>query len=598
MNFPAFSLLPYLSRRRRLELLLFQILSILSSFLEIGSLGSLYPFLQAVLNPKKVIESLPIGFSGLSRIHENNIILFIGIIFLVIVVTSTVVRIYTIWVQQKLTANIAADLSTRSFDNLLRRPYIWHITHNSSEVITRLTEDVNQVRTVILSGLNIILSSLVVLSLGLTLVWISPHITLLATFILGSSYIIIYRLTRGTFYREGKERIESHQRSIKTLQESLGGIRDILLDDSQSVFLNEYSQSVKISRKAVARINFKAQIPRYLIEGITILLISGLVFFLVLQGKNISNIIPVLGSFTLGAYKILQPLQNVFVALASIKSNSSSIERLLPYLEGAEHRKNLDLLIPTKNEDLILEKSIELRDVWFRYQSAGDWVIKDLNLSIPIGNRVGFVGPTGSGKSTTVDLIMGLLKPSEGSLFLDGYNASEDIDLMKAWRHYIAHVPQYIYLSDASFAENIAFGVPIQEIDLLRVKESAQKAQISSFIEDQSLGYFETIGERGIGLSGGQRQRIGIARALYKGARVLLLDEATSALDNKTEREFISTLLSDNDNLTIIMIAHRLSTVEKCDLIYEFSFGKMVNNGTYNSLLENSHTFCSLAKTN
>ncbi|MGR3274565.1 ABC transporter ATP-binding protein [Acaryochloris marina NIES-2412] len=593
MNFPVFSLFPYLSRRRRFQLLIFQLMSILSSFLEIGSLGSLYPFLQAILNPKNVIKNLPIGLSGM---NEKNTILFMGIFFLVIVVTSTVVRVSTIWVQQNLTANIAADLSTQCFNKLLKRPYIWHITQNSSEVITRLTEDVNQVRSVILAGLNLTFSSLIVLSLGFTLVWISPQITLCATFIFGGSYITIYRLTRGTFYREGRLRIESHQRSIKTLQESLGGIRDILLDDCQNVFLDEYRYSVNISRKAVARINFKAQVPRYLIEGITILLISGLAVFLVLQDQSMNNFIPILGSFTLGAYKILQPLQNIFVALATMKSNSSSIERMLPYLDETTYSKSLASVASERNVDFKLEKNIELRDVWFRYQENQDWVIKDLNLTIPIGSRVGFVGPTGSGKSTSIDLIMGLLKPTKGGLFLDGYDATKDSSLMKDWQNHIAHVPQHIYLSDSSFAENIAFGVPIQEIDLVKVKESAQKAQISDFIDEQLLGYSETIGERGIGLSGGQRQRIGIARALYKGAYVLLLDEATSALDNKTEKKFIEELLSNNNELTIIMIAHRLTTVRDCSLIYEFIEGKIVNHGTYDFLSKKSISFRLLAQ--
>lgn len=598
MNFPVFSLFPYLSRKRRFQLLIFQLMSILSSFLEIGSLGSLYPFLQAILNPKDVIKSLPIGFLSLSGMNEKNIILFIGIFFLVLVVSSTMVRISTIWVQQSLTANIAADLSTQCFYKLLKRPYIWHITQNSSDVITRLTEDVNQVRSVILSGLNLTLNSLIVLSLGFTLVWISPQITLCATFIFGISYITIYRLTRGTFYREGRLRIESHQRSIKTLQESLGGIRDILLDDCQNVFLNEYSHSVNISRRAVARINFKAQVPRYLIEGITILLVSALAVFLVFQDQKVDNFIPVLGSFTLGAYKILQPLQNIFVAMATMKSNLPSIERMLPYLDGTKYKESPATDDIKRITNFRIEKNIELRNVWFRYQNDQDWVIKDLNLTIPIGSRIGFVGPTGSGKSTSIDLIMGLLKPTKGGLFLDGYNITNDTSLMNAWQQHIAHVPQHIYLSDASFAENIAFGVPVNEIDLVRVKESAQKAQISCFVEEQPHGYSETIGERGIGLSGGQRQRIGIARALYKGAQVLLLDEATSALDNKTEKEFIYSLLSSNNNLTIIMIAHRLSTIEKCDVIYEFSFGKIANNGSYSGLLEKSQSFRSMAKIN
>lgn len=595
MKISVLRILPYFSKRRHIQLFLFQILSILSSILEIGSLGSLYPFLQAVLNPKEAIKNFPIQFPNLP---DKDLILLMGIFFLTIVIFSTIVRTTTLWCQQVLTANIATDLSTGCFEKLLNQPYLWHISHNSSEVITRLTEDINQVRSVILSGLTLILNSLIVLSLGFTLIWISPIIALSAALVLAACYITIYQLTRATFYREGSVRIESHQQSIKTLQESLGGIRDILLDDSKAIFVDEYSKSVKASRNAIARINFKAQVPRYIIEGITILLISSLAVILVLQGQIIDSIIPVLGSFALGAYKILQPLQNIFVALSTFKSNSPSIDRLIPYLDGIKNKENIYSYSSIRNENFNIHKTIELKNVWFRYGNESDWVIKDLNLLINIGSHIGFVGPTGSGKSTAIDLIMGLFKPNKGGLYLDNKNASEDQELLKNWQQNIAHVPQQIYLSNASFAENIAFGIHKKKINLEKVKEAAKKAQISDFIEQQQYSYYEIIGEKGISLSGGQQQRIGIARALYKGATVLLLDEATSALDNKTEKDFIVDLLSNHNNLTIIMIAHRLSTIEKCDVIYEFLNGKITNSGTFLNLVSDSESFRVLSQIN
>jgi ATP-binding cassette subfamily B protein len=376
---------------------------------------------------------------------------------------------------------------------------------------------------------------------------------------------------------------------LKALQEGLGGIRDVLLDGTQPLYSRVYHEADARLRRAQGNNIFAAQSPRFATESLGMVMIAGLAYALSRHAGGIGAMLPMLGALALGAQRLLPALQQSHSAWAAIAGHQASLADAVALLDQSVP---LELLEPPP-EPLRFRESVRLDGVRFRYGVDGPWVVDNLNLSIAKGSRVGLVGITGSGKSTVVDLLMGLLTPSAGAVLVDGEPLAGS--RVRAWQRAIAHVPQSIYLSDATLAENIAFGVPSQAINMDAVRQAARKAQIAEFIEARGEGYGAMVGERGIRLSGGQRQRIGIARALYKNASVLVFDEATSALDNSTEQSVMDAVAELDRELTILLIAHRLSTVRTCDVIVELGRGKVVAQGSYEQLLERSPSFRRMA---
>ena len=365
---------------------------------------------------------------------------------------------------------------------------------------------------------------------------------------------------------------------------------DVLLEGMQEVYSGIYSRADHALRRAGSSSGFIAGSPRYAMESLGLVLIALLAYGLSRRGGGAATALPLLGTLALGAQRLLPALQQAYGAWASIAGNRTSLAQVTQLLDQPlPPEASLPAPAP-----LPLRHSARFDAVRFRYSADGPWVIDGLNLTIERGRRVGVVGSTGSGKSTALDLLMGLLTPTEGEVLVDG--APITGSRIRAWQRTIAHVPQSIYLCDGTVAENIAFGVPPEAVDLERVRSAAHQAQIADFVESRPQGYHALVGERGIRLSGGQRQRIGIARALYKQASVLVFDEATSALDNATERSVMDAIDALNRDLTMVLIAHRLSTVQSCDIIIELEQGRVVARGTYEELLQSSPSFHRLAK--
>jgi ABC-type multidrug transport system fused ATPase/permease subunit len=376
---------------------------------------------------------------------------------------------------------------------------------------------------------------------------------------------------------------------VKALQEGLWGIRDVLLDGTQVVYCDVYQRADRMYRRAEGDNNFIGGCPRFVMEALGLVLIAALAYLLSGRPGGVSAALPALGALAVGAQRLLPALQQGYSAWASIAGNQASMAEAILLLEQP---LPADVLLPDP-APLHLQQHIRFADVSFRYASDSPWVLNGFNLTIARGSRVGIVGTTGSGKSTALDLLMGLLAPTSGEILVDGEPLSGA--RVRAWQRNIAHVPQTIFLSDTTFAENIAFGVPRAQIDMARVRQAARQAQIADFIESSPLAYDAPVGERGVRLSGGQRQRIGIARALYRQAYVLVFDEATSALDNVTEQSVIDSIDALNRDLTIVVIAHRLSTVRHCDTIVELARGNVQAQGSYSQLLESSASFRSIA---
>ena len=442
---------------------------------------------------------------------------------------------------------------------------------------------------VLLPLMLLISSGMLLVAIPVALIAIDPVVALVGTGGFGAGYAMITWLSRRRLRRNSQRIADEYTRVVKALQEGLGGIRDVLLDGTQPVYCEVYRQADQVLRRAQGDNVFIGQSPRFAMEALGMVLIAALAYVLSHQAHGAMKALPVLGALALGAQRLLPALQQAYAAWASMAGSHASLAATIELLDQP---LPVELMSPAP-APLPLRSAIRFRGVRFRYASEGPWVLDGLDLTIPKGARIGLVGGTGSGKSTTLDLLMGLLVPTEGEVMVDGQVVTGT--LARAWQRSIAHVPQSIYLADTTMAENIAFGVPRPDIDMARVRDAARQAQIADFIESRPDGYDAHVGERGVRLSGGQRQRIGIARALYKRASVLVLDEATSALDNETERSVMQAIEGLQRNLTILLIAHRLSTVRHCDTIAELEHGRIVAQAPYEELLQCSQSFRRMA---
>ncbi len=582
----------HLSRRRRRQFGMLMGLMLVSAFAEVVSLGAVLPFLGILVAPEHVFSHPVVADVALAWgiTSADQLVLPLTVAFAAAALLAGAIRILLLWVSTRLAFASGADLGIEVYRRTLYQPYRVHVARNSSEVISGITNKVNGVVFgVLLPLLTLVSSTVLLVAIMLALIAIDPMVALVAAVGFGASYALITWMSRRRLHRNSQRIAYEQTQVVKALQEGLGGIRDVLLDGTQPVYCDIYRQADHPLRRAQGNNTFIGGSPRYVMEALGMVLIAALAYALSRQVGGIATALPVLGALALGAQRLLPALQQIYSAWASIAGNHASLANTLELLDQP---LPAELLQPAP-APLLFQDAIRFDAVRFRYTGDGPWVLDGLNLTIPRGARVGFVGSTGSGKSTTLDLLMGLLMPTEGQLLVDDQSVTGN--KVRAWQQSIAHVPQSIYLADTTLAENIAFGVPRQEIDMERVKQAARQAHIAEFIEGRPEGYDAFVGERGIRLSGGQRQRIGIARALYKQASVLVFDEATSALDNATEQSVMDAIEGLNRELTILMIAHRLTTVRRCDIIVELERGRVMAQGTYEELLQSSASFRNMA---
>ena len=582
----------HLTHRRQLQFGLLMGLMLVSAFAEVVSLGAVLPFLGVLVAPDRVFSHPIVADVAQTwgMTSADQLVLPLTVAFATAALIAGAIRILLLWASTRIAFATGADLGIEAYRCTLYQPYRVHMTRNSSEVISGITNKVNNVVFMVLLPLLTLVSSTVLLvAIMIALIAINPMVASVAAVGFGASYALISWMSRRRLHRNSMRIAYEQTQVVKALQEGLGGIRDVLLDGTQPVYCDIYRQADHPLRRAQGNNAFIGGSPRYFMETLGLVLIAGLAYALSRQVGGIAAALPVLGALAFGAQRLLPALQQIYSAWASIAGSYAS---LADTIELLDQPLVAELLQPAP-ATLLFQKDIQFRDARFRYTDDGPWVLDGLNLTIPKGARVGFVGNTGSGKSTTLDLLMGLLVPTEGELLVDGQPISGI--RVRAWQQTIAHVPQSIYLADATLADNIAFGVPPANIDLDRVRQAAHQAQIADFIESSPEGYQAYVGERGIRLSGGQRQRIGIARALYKQASVLVFDEATSALDNATEQSVMDAIEGLSSDLTILLIAHRLTTVRRCDIIVELEHGRVVAQGTYKQLLERSPSFHRMA---
>lgn len=576
-------LYPHISKRKRWQCFILLTLILLSSLAEVISIGAVLPFLGALSSPERVFTH-PLAQTFIQYFNiasPEQLLLPLTIIFASAAVFAGAIRLLVLWLQTRLSFSTAHELGVSIYNRTLFQPYTVHASRNSSEVINGIYAKAGAIASnAILPMLTIINAAAMLCTILVAITFIEPFTALTTFGGFGLLYLGIIGVTRKKLLSDSKIMANRSNEVIKTLQEGLGSIRDVIIYGTQKTYCNTYKVADLSLRRALGNTAIISQSPRFIMEALGIMLMTILAYKLTQSSDGIIGAIPILGSIALAAQRLLPLLQQAYQSWSAIRSGQASLFDALKLLE--QPLPTPETLHP---QALPFDKSITLKGIYFSYLQHSPWVLQDINLNIEKGSRTGFIGATGSGKSTLLDIIMGLLEPSKGQLYIDNHliNANS----IKSWQQHIAHVPQTIFLSDNSIAENIACGIPKEKIDIERVKHAAAQAQIAETIESWDETYQTHVGERGIRLSGGQRQRIGIARALYRKANVIIFDEATSALDSKTEETVMKAIDGLNKNLTILIIAHRISTLRGCDKIVSLGDAKIQSINDYHDLIIN-----------
>ena len=556
-----------LSPRRRRQGWATVALMLVGAVAEVVSVGSILPFLAVLTDPTRlgavpVVGPLIAGLPPGTDLVALTAIVFIGLFLL-----SGLIRLTLAWVSQALAFHIAYDLSLTAFARLLRQPYSYYVQRHSGEALAQFEKLHTITFTTLLSGMQALIASIMAVLLIALLIAVNPRVALISAAVLIGVYLLISVGVQPVLRRNSEAGSLHATLRIKRVQEALGGIRDILLDRSQPAFERAFGHSAAVFRDVASRNAFISSAPRILIEMLGMLMIGGYAWYLAGRPGGITAAIPMLGALALGAQRLLPLLQQSYAGWSSFVGNRRYVIDVVELLTLPE--RNLPEAAPGS---ITFRRSIAFKHVSFTYPVGGP-VLHDISFTIAKGERIGIAGTTGSGKSTLMDLLLGLLEPVEGAILIDGRPL--DDNSRAGWQAEIAHVPQAIYLADDTLAANIAFGIADDDIDRHRIAQAAASAGIGDFIASLPSGFDTTTGERGIRLSGGQRQRIGIARALYKRASVLVFDEATSALDNRTEEGVMASIGALADDITIVMIAHRLTTLKDCDRIIHLEHGRI-----------------------
>lgn len=579
--------------RRRLLLVFGAVL--LNAIVEVAGIASVVPFLTLVANPDAVQSNALLQWLyrtlGFSSTHW--FLLFLGFIVLGVIVASNAVAALSTWAMLRFSWMRNHSLSRRLLASYLHRPYAFFLDQNTAMLGRNILMETQQVvNGLLIPGMQTLARGFVILFILAFLLILNPLLALIMTFALGSAYGAIYMLVRRRLARIGRERVEANTQRFKVANEAFGAIKLIKLLGKDRLFVERYTDSSFRYSDRMATGALISMVPRFALEAIAFGGILVVVLYLLGTQRELSQVLPLIGLYAFAGYRLMPALQTIFSGATQVRFNLASLNILHEALEGTTtpEAPSAEPIAP-----LPFHHRLDLENVTFRYPSAGGPVIEGLDLSIPVGASVGFAGRTGSGKTTIVDLILGLLEPTSGTLWVDGEAITDAT--RRRWQRDLGYVPQEIYLTDDTIARNIALGISDEEINMDAVEQAARIANLHDFVVTSlPEGYEATVGERGIRLSGGERQRIGIARALYHDPAVLVLDEATSALDGATEEAVFRAIANVARVKTLIVIAHRLTTVKDCDVVYVIEAGRIIAQGTYDELMATCPKFREMAK--
>jgi ABC-type multidrug transport system fused ATPase/permease subunit len=555
------------------------LLILVGTVLETFSVGLLIPALS-VLTKDDSGFNLPY-VTLKSSLSKTELIQLAAAAIFVVYLTKNIFLGVSTWIQRGFLTKISARLSARMLEIYIRQPYSYHLRQNSS-VLIRNTQDASMVVAGgIEPSLTVLSDGLIAVSLFVVLVVVEPLGTLSAIAIFLSATYLFQRFTNSRLQRWGKQRQQQKGKIIQTIQQSLGAVKDVQVLGREQMFIDVHREQQIVDTDLLRRINMTQALPRLWLEIIAMGSMASLVVIMLWVGNEVNAIVPVVGLFALSAFRVLPSVNKIVNGLQTLKVTRSTIETI---------HQDLGLAVPQSNgiDDVQFEFSLlSTSNLNFRYEMTDEDVLKNVNISVQRGEAVGFVGQSGSGKSTLIDILLGLLDPKNGSVSINGLSIGE---VKRQWQHIVGYIPQTIFLMDDSLRRNIAIGIADSEIDEVAIHDALKSAQLEDFVASLPEGLDTVVGERGVRLSGGQRQRIGIARALYHRPSVLVLDEATSSLDTETEKGVMQAVQALQGDKTVIIVAHRLSTVEYCDRLYRLDAGRIVDEGTFDEVMNRSQS--------
>ena len=563
------------------------------ALIDMIGVASILPFMAVLTNPSLIETNFILTFvfnaSSIFGIKTyQEFIFLLGILVFGILIFSLSFKAATTYIQYRFIFNMEHSVGQRLIESYLQQPYSWFLNRNSAGLGKSILSEAASVSGSMLAIADTITHSVIVLTLLFLLFFVDIKLTLVSAFVIGGAYFIIFIIFRKYLGIIGKERLIANESRFKSINEAFGAFKEVKVSGLEKIFIKRFSSPAIIYARHQASSQIINQLPRYLIEAIAFGGMLLLILYIISQTGTFNKAIPIIAVYAFAGYRLIPSIQNIYQSIASLKFQNPTVLKLFNDLKDT---KNLTL---NQNQDILtFNKSITLNNVNFNYPSSSRTALTGINLTIPSRTTVGIVGTTGCGKTTMVDIILGLLEPKKGTLKID--DTTVTYNNVRSWQRSIGYVPQHIFLSDDTITANIAFGVDPKDINFQSVKNAAKIANLDTFVLNELPNQFETvIGERGIRLSGGQRQRIGIARALYNNPRLLVLDEATSALDNQTEKVVMEAVNKLSKDITIILIAHRLTTVKKCDKIFLLEDGKLKAEGNYKKLVELDDYFRSL----
>ncbi|MDB3897571.1 ABC transporter ATP-binding protein/permease [Candidatus Pelagibacter sp.] len=561
------------------------------ALLDMIGIASIMPFMAVLINPEiietNIILTMLFKFLGVVGVETEKQFLFtLGVLVFVLLIVSIIFKAFTSYIQLRFTNLREYTIGKRLVEGYLGQPYSWFLSRHSADLGKSILSEVG---IIIGHGLapmmELIAKSFVAIALISLLIFIDPKIALIAGFTIGIAYGIIYLFSRSYINRIGQERVKANQMRFTAVSEAFGASKEVKVGGLEKHFIKQFAEPAQTYARHVSSAAIVSQLPRYALEAVAFGGMLIVILYLMAESGSFINAVPILALYAFAGYRLMPALQGIYVAITQLRFVAPALNTLYDDI------KNLKPAIIHDDKEIIkLNKDIVLKNIYYDYPNASRTALKNINLCVPANTTVGLVGVTGSGKTTAVDIILGLLEAQKGTLEIDGKIITENN--RRSWQRSIGYVPQNIYLSDDTIAANIAFGIAYESIDQEAIERAAKIANIHKFIINElDQKYQTTIGERGVRLSGGQRQRIGIARALYHNPQVLILDEATSALDNLTEQAVMDEVYNFEKKMTIMLIAHRLSTVKRCDSIFMLNKGKIEVQGTFDELIKKSTSF-------
>jgi ATP-binding cassette, subfamily B, bacterial PglK len=585
-----------LSYQERKGVYLLLVMILIMAFIDMLGVASIMPFIAILSKPELIETNIILNkmfkFSGMFGVETNQEFLFaLGIFVFLFLVTSLAFRALTQYAQVRFISMRDYSLGKRLVEGYLHQPYSWFLSRHSAEIGKTILSEVGKIVGKGLAPLlGLITQCAVTFAIVTLLVLVDPKLTLIVGLTLGIAYLLIYKFTKSFITHIGKESIKFNERRFAALNEAFGAAKEIKLGGLEQTYIKRFSDPAKILARDTANLSIIGQMPRYALEAIVFGGMILVTLYLMSQNGNFADAAPILALYAFAGYRLLPALQQIYNNMIRIRFTVPALDSVYNDLKSLQPYS-----LSQSQEVLPLNKNITFKNINYNYPNVSRTALKNINFSIQARSTVGLVGATGSGKTTTVDIILGLLEPQKGTLEVDGKVIDEHN--RKAWQRSIGYVPQQIFLSDDSVSANIAFGVEPKNINQDAVENASKIANLHDFvINELPKQYQTTVGENGIRLSGGQRQRIGIARAIYHNPQILILDEATSALDNLTERAVMEAVHKLRKNITIIMIAHRLSTVKNCDNILLLEKGEIKEQGKFDELIQINDQFRDTAK--